>query len=65
MIRETALRVTTRSALDASALAYQAVRIVRRKRNATAESTTPRMVRNERVLLRRKALRSVSPGSVM
>ena len=62
---EMALRVTTRSALEASALEYQAVRMVRKKRKATAERTTPAMVREERVLLRRKALRRARPVSVM
>ena len=43
---------------------YQAVSTVRRKRKATAESTTPSTVSPERVLLRRKALRSAKPARV-
>jgi hypothetical protein len=61
---EMALRVTMRSDADASALAYQAESTVRRNTNASAATTVPAMVRKDRVLLRRKALRSAKPVSV-
>src|ERR1041384_6103596 len=64
LVSEMALRVTTRSAAEASLDEYQAVSTVRRNRNATTESTTPSVVKTERVLLRRNALRSAIPVSV-
>src|SRR5205807_10654866 len=63
-VMEMALRVTMRSAAEASLLAYQAVRMVRRKRKATAVITTPRTVSTARVLLRRNALRTARVASV-
>ena len=61
---ETALRVTTRSAAEASLLAYQAVSTERRKTKASAATTVPSTVSSARVLLRKKALRSARPASV-
>src|SRR2546422_9501034 len=64
-VMEMALRVTIRSAAEASLLAYQAVRTVRRKRKATAGITTPRTGGSEGGLLRRNALRTARGGGVM
>ena len=61
---EIALRVTSRSAALASLEAYQAASTVRRKTKASAATIVPRMVSTDRVLLRKKALRSARPARV-